>query len=356
MADEDDAQKTEDPTDKKLQQARQKGEVASSQEIKSWGVLMAGTAGLIFIAPFIAREVARIGEAYIEKAHMLPMAFEGLYSNLTQTVFDTAVVLSPFFVLVVIFALGASVLQSGLIFAPEKIKPEAKKISPIAGTKRMFSLRSVVEFIKGIFKLLLVGVIAVAMTIPFLGDIELLPGASLEQIMERVEDVIVIIALAGIMVMTVIATLDYVYQKYQFTKQMMMSKQEIKDEHKQAEGDPQIKAKIRSLRQQRAQERMMANVPNADVVITNPTHYAVALEYKIDEMTAPRLVAKGMDSLALRIREVAEENDIPIIENPPLARALHASVELEEEIPPEHFIAVAEVIGYVMRMKGKTVH
>jgi flagellar biosynthetic protein FlhB len=185
---------------------------------------------------------------------------------------------------------------------------------------------------------------------------ELLPGASLGAILDRVQDVIIIIALAGILVMTVIATLDFVYQKYQFTKKMMMSKQEIKDEHKQAEGDPQVKAKIRALRQQRAQERMMANVPNADVVVTNPTHYAVALEYKMDEMTAPRLIAKGMDSLALRIREVAEEHDIPIIENAPLARALHASVELEEEIPPEHFIAVAEVIGYVMRMKGKTVH
>ncbi len=356
MADEDDSQKTEDPTEKKLSRAREKGEIASSQEVKSWGVLMAGTAALVFMSPFIAERITNIGRTYVEKSFMLPLDFEGLLSNLTQSIIDTGIALSPFLILVVIFASASTVMQSGLIFAPDKIKPDLKKISPLAGIKRMFSSRSVVEFIKGIFKLLLVGSLAVAMTIPFLGDMELLPGASLGAILDRVQDVIIIIALAGILVMTVIATLDFVYQKYQFTKKMMMSKQEIKDEHKQAEGDPQVKAKIRALRQQRAQERMMANVPNADVVVTNPTHYAVALEYKMDEMTAPRLIAKGMDSLALRIREVAEEHDIPIIENAPLARALHASVELEEEIPPEHFIAVAEVIGYVMRMKGKTVH
>ena len=145
-------------------------------------------------------------------------------------------------------------------------------------------------------------------------------------------------------------------RKYQFTKQMRMSKQEVKDEHKQSEGDPQVKARIRALRQQRARERMMAAVPEADVVITNPTHYAVALKYDMEEMPAPKLIAKGIDTLAFRIREVAEAHDIPIVENPPLARALHASVELDEEIPPEHFVAVAEVIGYVMRMKGKTLH
>ena len=139
-------------------------------------------------------------------------------------------------------------------------------------------------------------------------------------------------------------------------KQMRMTKQEVKDEHKQSEGDTLVKGKIRALRQRRAQERMMANVPKSDVVITNPTHYAVALEYKSEEMWAPRLVAKGIDTLAFRIREVAEEHDIPIVENPPLARALHASVELDQEIPQEHFVAVAEVIGYVMRLKGKTLH
>ena len=169
-------------------------------------------------------------------------------------------------------------------------------------------------------------------------------------------NIAILISAGTIAVMTAIAALDFMFQKYQFTKQMRMSKQEVKDEHKQSEGDPQVKARIRALRQQRARERMMAAVPEADVVITNPTHYAVALKYDMEEMPAPKLIAKGIDTLAFRIREVAEEHDIPIVENPPLARALHASVELDEEIPPEHFVAVAEVIGYVMRMKGKTLH
>ena len=154
-------------------------------------------------------------------------------------------------------------------------------------------------------------------------------------------------------VMTVIALLDFAYQKYTFMKEQKMTKQEVKDEHKQSEGDPQVKARIRQLRAQRARQRMMAEVPDADVVVTNPSHYAVALKYNMEEMPAPKLVAKGMDFVAFRIREVAEENDIPIIENPPLARALYAPVELDEEIPPEHYKAVAEVIGYVMRLRGE---
>jgi flagellar biosynthetic protein FlhB len=153
--------------------------------------------------------------------------------------------------------------------------------------------------------------------------------------------------------MTVIAVLDLIYQKSKHAKEMRMSLQEIKDEHKQSEGDPQIKARIREIRAERSQNRMMASVPDADVVITNPTHYSIALEYKMEHMAAPKLVAKGVDHLAFRIREIAEENNIPIIENAPLARALYAAVEIDQEIPTEHFTAVAEVIGFVMRMRNK---
>ena len=166
-------------------------------------------------------------------------------------------------------------------------------------------------------------------------------------------DMAIVLIFATVAVMTAIAALDYLYQRHAFIKQMKMTKQEVKDEHKQSEGDPIIKSRIRRLRLERARQRMMAAVPRADVVITNPTHYAVALEYKMEEMPSPKLIAKGIDELAQRIREVAEENDIPVVENPPLARALYSAVDLDEEIPPEHYKAVAEVIGYVMRLKGK---
>ena len=286
----------------------------------------------------------------------MPTDFQSLRGNLAQSVLDVALILSPFFLLLVLFALAGNLLQFGLLFAPEKIMPDLSKLSLKSGMKRMFSSRSVVEFLKGIFKLIIVATVSIGLTLPMLTDMQLLPASSMGTILDRIETVSIMIAGGTIAVMTAIALLDYAYQQYQFTKSMKMSKQEVKDEHKQSEGDPAVKGRIRALRQQRARERMMGNVPKADVVITNPTHYAVALQYDIEEMSAPRLIAKGVDSLALRIREVAEEHDIPIVENPPLARALHAAVELDQEIPPEHFIAVAEVIGYVMRLKGKTLH
>ena len=236
------------------------------------------------------------------------------------------------------------------------MKPELKKLSLLTGLKRMFSSRSVVEFFKGITKLVLVTIVAMALTIPMIQDIALVPEIHLTEALDRMQIIAIQLAMGSVLVMTVIAGVDWIYQKYMFTKQMRMSKQEVKDEHKQAEGDPHVKARIRQLRTQRAQQRMMARVPEADVVITNPTHYAVALKYKMGEMPAPILIAKGVDSLALRIREVAEESEVPIVENPPLARALYSAVELEEEIPPDHFAAVAEVIGYVMRLKGKLSH
>ena len=353
---EDDSQKTEEPSDKKLAKAREKGQVASSQEVKSWAVLLAGAGAIMFMSPFMANQIRQISTPFIAKPHDIPFSFEGIRGAMTDVALDLAVALAPFAVLVMLFAIAGNVLQSGLVMAPTKIKPDFSKLSLLAGVKRMFSAKSMVEFLKSIAKLVIVAVVTIGLSFPLLNDIDILPGLPLYELLDRLLMVAIIIMTATVAVMTAIAALDFSFQKMQFTKQMRMSMQEVKDEHKQAEGDPQVKAKIRALRQQRARERMMSNVPEADVVITNPTHYAVALQYNMEEMSAPKLVAKGIDSLAFRIREVAEENDIPIVENPPLARALHATVELDEEVPPEHFVAVAEVIGYVMRMKGKTLH
>ena len=172
-------------------------------------------------------------------------------------------------------------------------------------------------------------------------------------ILDFIHEIVVYLIFTVVIAISVVALIDYGYQFYTHRKKLRMSKQEMKDEYKQTEGDPLIKSRIRSLRNERARRRMMDNVPKASVVITNPTHYSVALQYELDVMDAPRLVAKGVDSLAFKIREVAEENDVPILENPPLARALYASVEIDQAIPPEHFKAVAEVIGYVMRLKNE---
>lgn len=352
MAEEDQSQKTEDPTARKLSKARQKGQVGSSNEVKNWVILLGGTLMIAMAAPWMMNGVSNMSLIFIEQPESIPLEFGTIVPLFIDISLQMLLYTAPFFGVLMILALAANIGQSGLLYAPSKIKPDWKKVSPFAGLKRMFSLRSVVEFLKGILKLGVVTVVAYGMAIPLLGEIAIMPDYSLAAILNELHIVAIAITAGALMVMTVVAIIDFIYQKFEFTKSMRMSRQEIKDEYKDTEGDPHVKARIRKLRAERAQQRMMANVPEADVVVTNPTHYAIALSYKMDDMQAPRLVAKGVDSLAFRIREVAEENDVPIVENPPLARALYASVELDEEIPLEHYQAVAEVIGYVMKLKG----
>ncbi len=354
MADEDDSQKTEDPTARKLSKAREKGQVGSSPEVKNWAILLGGGMGLALLAPWMMERVLTFNVTLIEKVediHLSRAIMPTLVGDILMHIILTA---APFFGMLVILALVSNLAQSGLLIAPSKIMPQPSNISLVKGVKRMFSIRSVVEFLKGLFKLTVLGAISFYMAAPWLDDITLMPDVDLWDVLDRIYVVALSIFAGALFVMFAVAVLDYTYQKFEFIKSLKMSRQEIKDEHKDTEGDPQVKARIRKIRVERAQQRMMANVPEADVVITNPTHYAVALEYKMDNMQAPKLVAKGVDSLAFRIREVAEENEVPIVENPPLARALYAAVELEEEIPVEHYQAVAEVIGYVMGLKGNT--
>ena len=353
MAEEDDAQKTEDPTAKKLSKAKEKGQTATSQEVKNLIVLIGGVLGLAFIFPGMMKDVLLMSRNYItmpDTITITPSSFRLMFAEITG---NLVLVLWPIFLLLMVLAFFANVGQTGLIWAPDKITPKLNKISLLAGSKRMFSLRSVVEFLKGILKLIIVGVVSVALVLPLLDDIAILPWFEVMQSLDRLHEVALWISAGTIGVMTAVAALDFIYQKFAFTKQMRMSKQEVKDEFKQSEGDPQIKARIRKIRVERAQQRMMASVPEADVVVTNPTHFACALKYKMKDMAAPVLVAKGQDHVAFKIKEVAEENDIPVVENAPLARALFAAVEIDEEIPVEHYKAVAEVIGYVMRLKGE---
>jgi len=353
MAEEDDSQKTEDPTDKKKSKAREKGQVATSQEVKHWGILLGGASGLIFMAPTLVNNVRDISAVFIHSPHAIDFDPENIRRVLAYTFLDIAIVLLPFISVLVLIVLATNILQTGWMWSPSKLAMDFSKLSLLKGFKRMFSVRSLLEFAKGIFKLSLIVFVGYFLAFPLLQDITMFAMKDISAAIDRILDVAIWFTLASIGVMTAIATLDFAYQKYSTKKQMMMSKYEVKEEVKQAEGDPQIKARIKQIRTERAMQRMMAAVPEADVVITNPTHFAVALKYKMDDMQVPILVAKGIDSLAFRIREVAEEHDVTIVENPPLARALYASVELDEEIPSEHYMAVAEVIGYVMRLRGE---
>lgn len=214
-------------------------------------------------------------------------------------------------------------------------------------------MKKIVESFKGIIKISVIGFIAVLVVKPYLGKVELLPTMDTMAVLRFIHKIVILLIFTVVIAVLVIAVADYVYQRYTHLKKLRMTKQEVKDEYKQMEGDPMVKSRIRQVRMERARHRMMENVPKADVVIVNPTHYAVALEYKMEEMDTPVVVAKGIDFIALKIRELAEEHDIPVVENPPLARALFASVEIDQAIPPEHFKAVAEVIGYVMQLKNQ---
>jgi flagellar biosynthetic protein FlhB len=250
-------------------------------------------------------------------------------------------------------AIASGWVQHGPIASVDKIMPKLENLSLLKGLGRLFSLRSIVEFAKGVLKMAIVGSVAFALVAPEIdgitASIELEPAALLHFIW-----IMSLRLMGGVCaIITVIAGIDYRYQQYEFQKSMRMSKQEIKDEHKQTDGDPMIKGRLRQLRLERARKRMMAAVPEADVVITNPTHFAVALKYDTETMDAPMLTAKGADNIAQRMREVAKEYDIPIVENPPLARAIHAGVEVDQHIPETYYRAVAEVIGYVWRLKGK---
>jgi flagellar biosynthetic protein FlhB len=255
------------------------------------------------------------------------------------------------FVLLVLAAIVGNMVQHRLVWSAEQLKPKLSKISPSAGFKRLFSKIAVANFVKGLVKLGLIGAVMAGLLWPKRDQLDVLVTMDPAAILALTRTLSLEMLGAVVAILAIVAAADYLFQYRQWYERQKMSVRELKEEFKQTEGDPAIKAKIRQLRQTRMRKRMMAAVPKASVIITNPTHYAVALQYERG-MNAPICLAKGMDNIALKIREVAAEHRIPVVENPPLARALHATVEVDEEVPPEHYKAVAEVIGYVMRLRG----
>ena len=270
----------------------------------------------------------------------------------SNTVIALMKILGIPFAIFMVLGIFASVAQTGFVYAPKKLEPNWNKLNIFAAMTQFINMKKIVESLKGIIKITVIAFIGVLVIRPYLEKVNLMPGMETMAILSFIHKIVVLLIFTVVIAVLVIAVADYAYQKYQHLKKLRMTKQEVKDEYKQMEGDPLVKSRIRQVRMERARHRMMDAVPRADVVIVNPTHYAVALEYKMEKMDAPVVVAKGLDNLALRIREIAEEHDIPIVENPPLARALFASVELDQSIPAEHFKAVAEVIGYVMQLKN----
>jgi flagellar biosynthetic protein FlhB len=259
-----------------------------------------------------------------------------------------AAVAIPMLILV-IAAVAGNMLQHRLVWSGEALKPKFSKISPLAGVKRLFSKQALMNFVKGVVKLALLGAVMTALLWPERSRLDTIVTLDPAAILPMTQSLSLQLLGAVVAIMALIAAADFLFQYKQWFERQKMSFQELKEEYKNAEGDPHVKGKIRQIREGRMRKRMMAAVPEATVVITNPTHYAVALKYERG-MNAPICVAKGMDAIALKIREVATANSVPVVENPPLARALHATVEVDSEVPAEHYQAVAEVIGYVMKL------
>jgi flagellar biosynthetic protein FlhB len=354
MADEDrdDSQKTEEPSQRRLQEARERGDVPQSREINHWFMVLAIAIAVFAAGPGMTEAVARLLVPFLERAESFPTDAEGLRWTLGALFWGLVKAAAVPALMLVAAAIAGGLIQHGPILTLQPLKPTLDRISPVAGAKRLFALRSVVEFLKGIAKIAIVGAVALWVLWPVAGDAARLPGVEVAALLDLLRKDSLRLLLALLAVMAGVAAVDYLYQYIAYLRRLRMTKQELREELKQSEGDPFIKARVRQIRMERARRRMMAAVPKADVVVTNPTHYAVALKYEPGKMAAPKLVAKGADTIAARIRAVAEEHAVPIVENPPLARTLYAAVDLDEEVPPEHYRAVAEVIGYVMRLKG----
>ncbi|MFN4310463.1 MAG: flagellar biosynthesis protein FlhB [Ferrovibrio sp.] len=348
--DADPESKTEDPSSKRLADAAKQGNIAKSQEISHLFVFMAAALLLWLMGDLMSRRVIGSTLVFFEQPHRIPIDASHLTRLAVDMMLDLGLVVSPVLGVFIVFSLAASIIQNPPMFTPEKIKPDIAKLSPIAGLKRIFSVQGAVEFVKNLIKVCIIGAILFAILVPELDKLEALIELDLSVILPFCITIVLKLLGSLIGIMAVVSVADYLYQRYNFMKQLRMTKQEVKDEHKETEGDPVVKARLRQLRMQRVRKRMMAAVPEASVVITNPTHYAVALKYESGQSEAPIVVAKGVDVLARRIREIATEHKVPIVENPPLARALY-KVELDQPIPIDHYRAVAEVISYIMRLK-----
>lgn len=351
---EDDSSKTEEPSQKKLDEARKKGKIPASKELNHAFMLLAIVFFMFSLAPSLGRDTLNFLAPFITQPDNYEMSAGAVNDMFRRLIFGMLALLALPFLLMVAAAITPAILQRKIVFTTESMKPKLSKISPMAGVGRVFGMKAIVEFLKNLVKITVVGVIFAMVAFPYRSQLPHLLRAKNDMTMLEYSQAISGKILIGVCIFLFLLSIgDYLYQRFTILKSLRMSKHELKEEYKQQEGDPHVRQKLKQMRRERARSRMMANVPKADVIITNPTHFAVALKYDAATMQAPVLLAKGADAVAARIREKATENKIPIIRNPPLARILYDTTDIDDEIPIEHYQAVAKIIGYVYRLKGK---
>ncbi len=350
MADDSETEKTEDPTQKRLDDAHAKGDVAKSQEVNTWFVIAGATLVLSTFSGSMGGGILMPLRNVLANFWMSRTDGPSLLALAQNLEYALIAAIGVPLLLLMLAAIAGNMIQHRLVWSAESLKPKFSKVSPGVGFKRMFGKQALANFAKGLFKVVALGAVMTAVLWPERHRLEAFVRFDPAAIMGATTGLTVHLMGAVVVMLAAVAIADYFFQYRQWFERQKMSLQEMKEEFKQSEGDPHVKGRIRQLRMARAKKRMMAAVPKASVIITNPTHYSVALAYDRG-MPAPVCVAKGVDLIAMKIREVAREHDIPIVENVPLARALYATVEIDDEIPVDHYHAVAEIIGYVMGLK-----
>lgn len=346
--------KTEKATPKKRSDARKKGQVIKSQDVTSAFVLLAVFASLFLIGGSMRDGMlAFFRQSLIHNINVDPLTLDSVMELFTSSLIEMAYILLPIMAIAVVAAIAGNFFQFGLLFTMEPLKFDLTKMDPIKGFKKIVSVKAIIELLKSSLKITFIGGVT---TIILWSNIEKVLSLSFKSPWETLATVGQLVGIMGVaasLVLLIISLLDWIYQKYDYEKNLKMSKQDIKDEYKNSEGDPLIKSKIKQRQREMAMSRMMSEIPTADVVITNPTHYAIALKYDEENMDAPRIVAKGTDYIAQKIKLIAKENDVIMVENRPLARAMYDQVEIGDAVPEEFFKAIAEILAYVYRMKRK---
>ena len=354
MAEQQGQEKTEAPTEKKRRESREEGQVAFSKELPSAALLAGILLTLIATSPLILdafREMTT--QIFREMSKADELSIGSLY-DLAGEIFSTLLpAFAPFAAIIVLVGILASVLQVGVQITLKAIAPKFNKISPLTGLKRLFSTQSLADFLKSMAKLIIVGIVGYITYMDKITELNGLSVATPEAILEYNFTVVAEVSGKIVLALVAIAIFDYLYQRWHHEKQLMMTKQEVKEETKQTEGDPQLKARIRQIQREMSNARMMQEVPKADALIVNPTHFSVAVLYDRDVMEAPEVTAKGTDHMALRMRTVARENSVPILERPELARDLYANVEIGETIPERFYKAIAEILAFVYRLRRR---
>ena len=346
-----DQERTEEATPKRREEAREQGQVAKSRDLASVAILSACLLYFYFGADSFLHQLMDLMKSSFSSLDSSLVTTENIQSLLFSAFYKTITLMTPFLLVVCIAALSSNILQVGFKISTKAIAPKLSKIDPAKGFARLFSLQSLIEFIKSIFKISIAGFVAYLTVKSELVDILPLADSSVWEILVYITGTSFRILLTTCWVLIILALMDYLYQRWEYERNLKMSRQEIKDENKQTEGDPIVKARIRRLQREMAQRRMMANVPKADVIITNPTHLAVALQYDQDSMIAPKVIAKGAGYIAEKIKEIARGSRVPLVENKPLAQVLYKMVEVSGTIPDSLYKAVAEILAYIYSIK-----